>query len=116
MESRKDQPFVLGSWRVDPRADEISRDGACVKIVPKSMEVLVYLAERAGQVVSQDELERSVWRDVIVTPSSVYQAIADLRRVLGDSSRSPTYIETVPRKGYRLIAPVGSEAPAHSSL
>ena len=72
------------------------------------MEVLGYLVQRAGEVVSQGDIETAVWRDVVVTSSSVYQAIADLRRALGDDKREPQYIATIPRKGYRLIAPVRS--------
>lgn len=71
------------------------------------MRLLVYLAEHAGEVVSIDELLNHVWSGVIVTPDSVYQAVASLRRLLGDDARQPTYIATVPRLGYRLIATVG---------
>ena len=101
-------PFMLGDWRIDPQADVISRADSSVKLVPKTMEVLGYLVQRAGEVVSQEDIEAAVWRDLVVTPSSVYQAIGDLRRALGDDKREPQYIATIPRKGYRLIAPVRS--------
>lgn len=71
------------------------------------MRLLQYLAERSGQVVSIDELLDHVWSGVVVTPDSVYQAVASLRRMLGDDPRQPTYIATVPRLGYRMVAPVG---------
>jgi TolB-like protein len=71
------------------------------------MRLLVCLAERAGDVVSIDELLKRVWPEVIVTSDSVYQAVASLRRVLGDDPKQPTYIATVPRRGYRMIASVG---------
>ncbi len=70
------------------------------------MRVLLCLAERAGEVVSIDDLLNRVWADVTVAPDSVYQAVASLRRVLGDDPKQPTYIETVPRLGYRMVAPV----------
>ena len=70
------------------------------------MRLLVYLAERAGEVVGIDELLKEVWAGVIVTSDSVYQAVASLRRVLGDDAKQPTYIATVPRLGYRMIAEV----------
>jgi TolB-like protein len=70
------------------------------------MRLLLCLAERPGAVVSIEELLEQVWAGVIVTPDSVYQAVASLRRILGDDARQPTYIETVPRLGYRLLAPV----------
>jgi TolB-like protein/DNA-binding winged helix-turn-helix (wHTH) protein/Tfp pilus assembly protein PilF len=106
MESQPVQRFRVGDWMVDPRLDEISRQGTTVKLVPKTMGVLCCLARRAGDVVAQEEIEKAVWRDVVVTSSSVYQSIADLRRALGDDKQQPAYIVTVPRKGYRLIAPV----------
>lgn len=70
------------------------------------MRLLVCLAERAGEVVSIDELLNQVWPDVIVSSDSVYQAVASLRRLLGDNSKQPSYIETVPRLGYRMVATV----------
>jgi transcriptional activator of cad operon len=70
------------------------------------MRLLLCLAQRAGEVVSIDDLLREAWSGVIVTPDSVYQAVASLRRVLGDDPKRPTYIATVPRLGYRMIANV----------
>lgn len=64
------------------------------------------LAQHPGETVSIDELLERVWAGVVVTPDSVYQAIAALRRILGDDPKQPRYIATVPRLGYRLIAPV----------
>jgi TolB-like protein/DNA-binding winged helix-turn-helix (wHTH) protein/Tfp pilus assembly protein PilF len=96
----------IGAWRVDPALDEISRDGTTVKLEPRAMRVLVCLAEHAGQVVSVDELLDAVWKDVVVTPDSVYQAVAGLRRALDDDTKEPTYIANVLRRGYRLVAAV----------
>lgn len=70
------------------------------------MRLLVCLAERAGEVVSIDELLNQTWPDVSVSSDSVYQAVASLRRLLGDDSKQPSYIETVPRLGYRMVAKV----------
>jgi len=70
------------------------------------MRLLLCLAERAGEVVSIDDLLDQVWSDVTVAPDSVYQAVASLRRLLGDDTKQPAYIETVPRLGYRMIATV----------
>ncbi len=70
------------------------------------MRLLLCLAEHAGEVVSIDHLLDRVWPGVMVTPDSVYQAVASLRRLLGDDSREPAYVETVPRLGYRLVANV----------
>lgn len=76
------------------------------------MRLLLCLAEHAGETVSIDDLLNEVWEGVNVSPDSVYQAITSLRRVLGDDPRQPTYIATVPRLGYRLLAPV---SPSDSS-
>jgi len=99
-------PLLIGDWRVDPAVDEISREGVVVKLEPRAMRLLLYLAGRAGQVVSVQELLDEVWADVIVTSDSVYQAVAALRRLLGDHAKESAYIVTLPRRGYRLIAPV----------
>jgi TolB-like protein/DNA-binding winged helix-turn-helix (wHTH) protein/predicted TPR repeat methyltransferase len=102
----------VGDWRVDPALDEISRDGATLKLEPRAMRVLVCLAEHAGQVVSVDDLLDAVWKDVVVTPDSVYQAVAGLRRALGDDTKKPVYIANVLRRGYRLVSPVAPWADA----
>lgn len=99
-------PFRVGDWVVIPARDLLVRGDEQVKVEPRSMDVLRRLARQPGTVVSQAELEADVWAGVIVTSQSVYQAIAQLRRVLGDNPREPQYIETVPRRGYRLCAPV----------
>lgn len=105
-ESDDGAPFRIGEWVVDPRADELHREGRTVKLEPLRMRLLVALARRPGEVVFSNELLDTVWKGAIVTPSSLYQTVAQLRQHLGDDPAAPTYIETVPRKGYRLIAPV----------
>lgn len=72
----------------------------------RTMRLLLCLAERAGEVVSIDELLDQVWSGVVVTQDSVYQAVASLRRQLGDDAKEPAYIATVPRLGYRMVASV----------
>lgn len=72
------------------------------------MRLLLCLADHAGQVVSIDELLDRAWPGISVTPDSVYQAVAALRRQLGDDSKQPRYIETVPRLGYRMVAAVST--------
>ena len=74
------------------------------------MRLLLCLAEHAGEVVSIDDLLNQVWPDVTVSPDSVYQAVTSLRRLLGDDPKQPTYIATVPRLGYRMVATVSPRA------
>ncbi len=70
------------------------------------MELLLFLANHAGETVSIDSLLNHVWNGVTVTPDSVYQSVMSLRRLLGDDAKQPKYIATVPRRGYRMIAAV----------
>jgi len=101
----------IGSWCVNPAASQISRDGETARVEVRTMRLLLCLAEHAGEVVSIDDLLNQVWSDVIVSPDSVYQAVASLRRLLGDNPRQPTYIATVPRLGYRMVATVSDAEP-----
>jgi DNA-binding winged helix-turn-helix (wHTH) protein len=71
---------------------------------PKAAHVLQLLVESAGQLASKDELLETVWENAYVTESSLTDAISLLRRVLGDDTRDPTYIQTLHRRGYRFIA------------
>ena len=96
----------IGDWCVNPASGQISRDGETARVEVRTMRLLLCLAEHAGEVVSIDALLNQVWSDVTVAPDSVYQAVASLRRLLGDDAKQPTYIETVPRLGYRMVAPV----------
>lgn len=103
-------PFRIGDWQVNPPAGQLSRNGETIRLEARTMRLLVYLAERAGEVVSIDEMLRDVWSGVIVTSDSVYQAVASLRRELGDDPKQPRYIATVPRLGYQMIATVTAAA------
>lgn len=96
----------IGDWRVNPTYGQISRGGEVVRLEARTLRLLLCLAQRAGEVVSIDDLLDEVWSGVVVTPDSVYQAVAALRRLLGDDARQPAYIATVPRLGYRMVATV----------
>jgi transcriptional activator of cad operon len=98
----------IGDWRVYPASGEISRNGDLAKVEARTMRLLLYLAQHPGEVVSIDDLLNQVWPDVTVSQDSVYQAVASLRRTLGDDPKQPAYIETVPRLGYRMVARVSS--------
>jgi transcriptional activator of cad operon len=99
-------PLRVGAWRVDSRAGQISRQDEVVRVEARTMKLLLCLAERAGEAVSVEELLDQVWSGVVVTPDSVYQGVASLRRLLGDDAKQPAYIATVPRLGYRMVAAV----------
>src|SRR3984957_2192162 len=106
MASNSQRPFQLGTWQVDPALDTISRGNQTLKLEPRMRRLLMFLAGSPGAGISQDRLLAEVWAGVVVGPASVYQAVSQLRRLLGDTDPEPTYIATVPRKGYRLVAPI----------
>ena len=103
-------PFLVADWTVDAPANRLLRDGDEVRLEPKVMSVLVYLARHRGQVVSRNDLESGVWTGMVVGYDAVTNAIIKLRRALGDDSRAPRIIETISKQGYRLIADVGPVA------
>src|SRR6185436_5655122 len=110
--SLPNDPLQIGDWLVDPRDDSIVRGSERIKLEPRTMRLLMMLAQAPGQVVSQDQLLETVWSGVVVGSASVYQSVSQLRKVLGDTDDPPRYIATIARKGYRLIAPVSKVAPA----
>ena len=99
-------PFVLAGFEVEPSALTVRGNGKVTRLESKAMRVLVYLVERAGSVVSREDLEAHIWPGRVVTEDAVTNAIAKLRRALGDQARHPHIIETIPKIGYRLIAEV----------
>jgi TolB-like protein/DNA-binding winged helix-turn-helix (wHTH) protein/tetratricopeptide (TPR) repeat protein len=101
-----DGAVQIGEWIVNPSRDTISKGTETQKLEPRTMRLLMCLANSGGEVVSVDGLLTEVWTGVVVGSASVYQAVSQLRKLLGDVDPNPTYIVNVPRKGYRLIAPV----------
>jgi len=99
----------VGDWLLKPATGELSRGDTLVRLEDRPLRLLLCLAGRAGEVLSIDDLMAQVWQGVVVTPDSVYQAITALRRQLGDDPKNPSYIATVPRRGYRLIAAVSQQ-------
>jgi DNA-binding winged helix-turn-helix (wHTH) protein len=95
--------FDLGGWRVQPSLNRLTRDGATVRVEPKVMDVLVVLARGAGQVLSKSDLAGAVWPEVFVSESVITRAIAGLRRALADDAQRPRFIETIAKRGYRLL-------------
>ena len=109
--------FSIDGWHVDPaRGRLLERDSRrVVPVRPKSMAVLQALAAAGGRVVSRESLLASVWPETLASDESLNRCITDLRQALGDDGRNPRYIETVPKRGYRLIPavqPVDGDAPA----
>jgi DNA-binding winged helix-turn-helix (wHTH) protein len=106
-------PFRLGPWRVDPAACELHDGETVVRLRPKVMDLLAVFARNPGEVLSKHCLLDLVWSDVTVGDASLTVAVGELRDALGDHLDKPEFIETIPRRGYRLIAPVTNHE-AHS--
>ena len=101
--------FTCGEWTVRPELNRIERDGASVRLQPRVMDVLVYLAERARRVVPKAELVDALWPEEFVADAVLNRALCELRRALGDDPADPRFIETIPKRGYRLVARVGPD-------
>jgi DNA-binding winged helix-turn-helix (wHTH) protein/tetratricopeptide (TPR) repeat protein len=98
--------FWIGDCRVEPRHNRITRGESEARVERRVMDVLVCLAEHAGEVVSRDTLTGKVWGNVVVTDQALTNCISELRHHLGDDRTLHRVIDTVPKRGYCLIAPV----------
>lgn len=109
--------FQLGDWRVLPLENRLQRGPLTIRIQYLSMQVLLYLASRPGLVATYEELLQTLWPGRLAGEEAVHRRIADLRRHLDDDARSPAYIETIPKRGYRLLADVRrtSEPARHAT-
>ncbi len=95
----------IGDWWADSATNELGRAQESLRIEPKAMAVLMFLATRQGGVATREDLLSAVWPGVVVGDEALTQSIIKLRKALGDNPRSPAYIETISKRGYRLIAP-----------
>ena len=102
----------FGPFRLDTGERRLLRAGQPVSLTPKAFDLLVYLVERHGRLVSKKDLLSAVWSDTFVEEANLTYTISALRKALGDGQDGERYIQTVPTRGYRFLAPVaGSEQP-----
>jgi DNA-binding winged helix-turn-helix (wHTH) protein/Tol biopolymer transport system component len=102
----------FGAFEADLRTGELRKDGVKLKFSGQPFEVLAILLERPGEVVTREELQKRLWPDTFVdVERNLNTAVNKIREVLGDSAESPRYVETLPRRGYRFIAPVETDLP-----
>src|SRR2546423_11385077 len=107
--------FRVGSWLVQPSLNSISQNGTSDRVERKVMEVLVCLAEHSGEAVPKEKLLQTVWPDTFVSDDVLKRSVSELRRVFGDDAHESKVIETIPKRGYRLVAavkPVNGHLPA----
>lgn len=98
--------FYVGDWLVDPASGNMSRANELVRLEPKTMELLVELAREPGRVVSREHLEQTVWAGSVVSYDVLSTTVLKLRKAFNDNPKAPRFIETIPKKGYRLVAPI----------
>lgn len=98
--------YRFGFYSLDVRERVLTREGSVVPLTPKAFETLLVLVRNSGHVVQKDDLMKEVWPDAYVEEANLTQNIFGLRRALGENTAEPQYIETVPRRGYRFVAPV----------
>ena len=117
--------FRLEDWEVHPQQNLLVGPAGESHLTPRCMDILVLLAERAGEVVDRDELSERIWHPVIVSDATLTRHISMLRQLLGDETSQPRFIKTIPKRGYRLVATVrplpagtdreqGAEAVSHA--
>src|SRR6516164_1534983 len=102
--------WLFGPYRLDVADQCLWRGNTRIPLMPKPFAVLKYLVERAGRLVTQDDLVAAIWPDTHVQPDVLRRYILELRRVLDDPAESPQYIETLTKRGYRFIAAVTGES------
>ena len=103
---------VVRPFAFDTHTRLLRRGGEGIPLPPRVLGVLELLLRRAGDVVARQELIDRVWKDAFVTDTSLAEAVSVLRQTLGDDPQSPTYIQTLHRRGYRFVAPVSTAGPA----
>lgn len=99
-------PFAIGEAWVDPTTNSIEIGDRVARLEPRLMYVLTALVQRAGETVAREDLLAAAWGESAVSDESLTETISRLRRLFGDRAASPRVIQTVSKKGYRLIAPV----------
>jgi DNA-binding winged helix-turn-helix (wHTH) protein len=106
----------FGTFEIELPTGEIRKGGLKVKLTGQPFQVLAILLERPGQVVTREELHKRLWPDTFVDVElNLNTAINKIREVLGDSAESPRFVETLPRRGYRFIAPVEGRGEANAT-
>jgi TolB-like protein/DNA-binding winged helix-turn-helix (wHTH) protein len=108
----------FGVYEFDPGSGELSKSGVGIKLRPQAAKVLALLASRPGELITRDELRREIWGEVtyVEFDQGLNACIRDIRGALVDQAETPRYIQTVPRQGYRFVAPVRGIAIGHAIL
>jgi DNA-binding winged helix-turn-helix (wHTH) protein len=110
--------FRVDGWLVQPALNRLVKGDTTVRVPPQVIDVIARLAVQPGEVVTREQLLASVWSDRYICPSGVARCVSQLRKFLEDDARRPRIIETISKRGYRLIASVerGSNGSAPADL
>src|SRR5262245_46894368 len=106
MDSSLGRSLSFGPFRLYPAARVIEKSGVRIALGSRALDLLIVLADRAGEVVSQRELTQRVWRDLVVSPNNLRVHINGLRKALGEGEAEVQYVANVPSQGYCFVAPV----------
>ena len=109
----KSASYILGEWTVDAASNRISNASGTYELEPRVMDLLMLFVAHAGQVISKADIVDALWQDIHVNDDAITRTIFKLRKALGDDAKSPIYIETVSKRGYRLIAEVSTNPSAN---
>jgi len=101
---------IFGPFRLDAATESVWRDTEEIRLRPKTFAILRFLVEHPRRLVTKEELLDAVWSEVAVGEAALAVCVAEIRRALGDDARTPRYIETVHRRGYRFIGSVPAVA------
>ncbi len=112
----QDLAISFGAFRLFPKLRLLEKDGAPLHLGGRALDILIYLAERAGEVIDKRELVKRVWADVNVDEGSLRFHITSLRKALGDAGEGSRYVVNVPGRGYCFAAPLLRAAPLENRL
>jgi len=105
--------YFFGEFRLDPGQRALFRKNELVSLTPKALETLLFLVERHGRIVDKKDLLEAVWPDTFVEEVSLARNVSVLRKVLSENEEGQSYIETIPKRGYRFVAPVEVGGDGH---
>src|SRR4030095_1062618 len=116
MGERASQGYEFGRFSINSAERILLRDHEPVALTPKASDILLTLVENSGSLVEKDDLMKKVWPNTFVEEGNLTQNVSLIRKALGESASGPQFIETVPRRGYRFVAPVSRTNGSSTAL
>jgi TolB-like protein/Flp pilus assembly protein TadD len=113
MRTRREHYYEFGPFRLEPEESRLQRDGLLVALTPKALAMLLVLVRNSGSLVEKEFLMQELWPDAFVEEANLTFTISVIRKALGETARTASYIETVPKRGYRFTAPIREVRAEH---